>query len=64
MFEKVSQLISEKKCQIGIVGLGYVGLPNLVSLATNGYHIIGFDILEEKIQGLKAGRSYISNISD
>lgn len=64
MFEKVSQLISEKKCQIGIVGLGYVGLPNLVSLATNGYHVIGFDILEEKIQALNAGRSYISDISD
>jgi UDP-N-acetyl-D-glucosamine dehydrogenase len=48
----------------GIVGLGYVGLPLAVELAGAGYRVLGFDISERVVSGLKAGRSHVKDISD
>ena len=55
--------LSDKSAVIGIVGLGYVGLPLMLSFIESGYNVIGFDIDEELIQLLSKGESSISHIS-
>ncbi len=54
--------IEQKKAVIGIVGLGYVGLPLLIEFAREGVQVIGFDIDESKIAKLSKGKSYIKHI--
>ncbi len=55
--------IEEKKAVIGVIGLGYVGLPLNLCFIEQGFRSIGFDIDESKITSLKSGRSYIKHIS-
>jgi UDP-N-acetyl-D-glucosamine dehydrogenase len=50
--------------QIGIVGLGYVGLPLAVSFAEAGQEVIGLDADARKVEALNDGRSYIEDIPD
>ncbi|EAQ36411.1 UDPglucose 6-dehydrogenase [Nitrobacter sp. Nb-311A] len=52
-----------KKAVIGIVGLGYVGLPLTLRYCEVGYNVIGFDIDQNKVEALKRGESYIEHIS-
>ncbi len=47
---------------VGVVGLGYVGLPLVRTLSRNGFTVIGFDVDEAKVTELIAGRSYIRHI--
>jgi UDP-N-acetyl-D-glucosamine dehydrogenase len=49
---------------IGIVGLGYVGLPLAVELAQTGYRVLGFDIQQKVVDGLNARRSHVKDVSD
>jgi UDP-N-acetyl-D-glucosamine dehydrogenase len=56
--------IEDKSALIGIIGLGYVGLPLLLSFSEAGYRVLGFDTDAGKITKLKAGRSYIKHIDD
>ena len=49
---------------IGIVGLGYVGLPLAVAFAEAGEHVIGVDVDPAKIAGIREGRSHVEDISD
>ncbi|RFT15627.1 MAG: UDP-glucose dehydrogenase [Candidatus Saccharicenans subterraneus] len=51
--------IRSKKAVVGVVGLGYVGLPLVREFMKAGFPVIGFDIDEEKIHKLRAGKSYI-----
>jgi UDP-N-acetyl-D-glucosamine dehydrogenase len=53
----------KKTAVIGIVGLGYVGLPLMLRYAETGYRVLGFDIDQNKIDILRQGRSYIEHIS-
>jgi UDP-N-acetyl-D-glucosamine dehydrogenase len=50
--------------KIGIVGLGYVGLPLAVAFAETGHDVVGFDTDQSKIEALGAGRSYVEDIPD
>ena len=50
--------------KIGIVGLGYVGLPLAVAFAEAGHEVVGLDTDPRKIEALNAGRSYIEDIPD
>jgi UDP-N-acetyl-D-glucosamine dehydrogenase len=50
--------------KIGIVGLGYVGLPLAVAFAESDHTVVGFDIDPAKVDGLNQGRSHIEDISD
>ena len=52
----------DKSAVIGIVGLGYVGLPLLIRYAEVGYKVVGFDIDQTKVDALNAGKSYIQHI--
>jgi UDP-N-acetyl-D-glucosamine dehydrogenase len=49
---------------IGIVGLGYVGLPLAMEFAEAGYDVVGVDVDPQKITALRTGRSYIEDIPD
>ena len=54
--------ISDKTATIGIIGMGYVGLPLMLRFAESGYKVLGLDVDQNKIQKLLAGQSYIKHI--
>ncbi len=56
--------LSDKSAVIGIMGLGYVGLPLMLRYHAVGYSVIGFDVDQSKIDKLALGESYIEHISD
>jgi UDP-N-acetyl-D-glucosamine dehydrogenase len=55
--------IQTKEARIGIIGLGYVGLPLVFEFCKAGFYVTGFDIDREKVQSLKKGKSYIKHIA-
>lgn len=54
--------LTDRTATVGVVGLGYVGLPLALRYAEVGYSVIGFDIDSDKVKALNAGRSYIEHI--
>ena len=48
--------------KIGIIGLGYVGLPLVIQFAKSGAQVLGIDVDETKVNALNAGESYIKHI--
>ncbi|TZE83085.1 nucleotide sugar dehydrogenase [Calorimonas adulescens] len=56
--------IQSKKAVIGVIGLGYVGLPLAVEKAKAGYKVIGFDVQREKVEKINRGINYIGDIVD
>ena len=60
--EKLKEQIASKQVKIGIVGLGYVGLPLLVAFAKKGFSVLGFDIDSDKINQIQQGKSYIRHV--
>jgi len=59
----LERLISEKKALIGVIGLGYVGLPLIVEFALKGFNTVGFEVDETKAAEINAGRSYIVDVT-
>lgn len=59
----LNTLVNKKKIVIGIIGLGYVGLPLAILFAKKKYKIIGFDLDKKKIEFINKGKSYISRVS-
>jgi len=62
MKTELSQLITEKKARVGVIGLGYVGLPLVVEFAAKGFKGIGFEVDERKASQINAGSSYIGDV--
>ncbi|MBA4741024.1 MAG: nucleotide sugar dehydrogenase, partial [Burkholderiales bacterium] len=62
--DKLVDEIRQKRSVIGIFGLGYVGLPLILSYCRAGYQVVGFDVDVKKVRSLKDGKSYIKHISD
>lgn len=56
--------IKSKQACLGVIGLGYVGLPLAVDMAEAGFDTIGFDVKEAKLELIKKGCSYISDVTD
>jgi UDP-N-acetyl-D-glucosamine dehydrogenase len=56
--------IEERQARVGIIGLGYVGLPLARAFANAGYRVLGFDTDPAKVEKLAQGRSYIGHIAD
>src|SRR5271154_3865210 len=54
--------LESRTANIGVIGLGYVGLPLSLLLSAAGFKVTGFDIDEKKVADLEAGRSYIFRI--
>jgi UDP-N-acetyl-D-glucosamine dehydrogenase len=60
--DELIKLITEKGARVGVVGLGYVGLPLLVEFAGAGFAAIGFEVDQSKANRINAGESYIGDI--
>lgn len=54
--------IQSKKAKIGVIGLGYVGLPLAIEIAAKGFKVIGIDIDQERVESINKGVSYISDV--
>jgi UDP-N-acetyl-D-glucosamine dehydrogenase len=54
--------LTDRKATIAIVGLGYVGLPLACALAEAGHHVVGIDLSQERVDGIKKGRSHIEDV--
>jgi len=54
--------IRDRTARVGIIGLGYVGLPLAVEFAKNGFDVTGFDVDTSKVDAINAGRSYILDV--
>lgn len=63
MERDLKQLIAARTARIGIVGLGYVGLPLALRFVEVGFPVLGLDIDENKVNKLNRGESYIEHIS-
>jgi UDP-N-acetyl-D-glucosamine dehydrogenase len=63
-FDTLLNRIRAKEARVGVIGLGYVGLPLAVEFARKGFHVTGFDVSSEKVDAISAGRSYIPDVPD
>jgi UDP-N-acetyl-D-glucosamine dehydrogenase len=54
--------IQNRTATVGVIGLGYVGLPLVLLFAENGFQVIGFDVDQKKVDALDRGESYIRHI--
>jgi UDP-N-acetyl-D-glucosamine dehydrogenase len=61
-FDQLCSRIKDKTAQVGVVGLGYVGLPLAVEFANVGFSVTGIDIQAEKVDLLNRGVSYIQDV--
>jgi UDP-N-acetyl-D-glucosamine dehydrogenase len=61
---KLIEKIKDRSAKIGVVGLGYVGLPLAVLQAKTGFSVIGIDEVQEKVDQVTQGNSYISDVVD
>ena len=61
-FDSLELKIKEKRAKIGVIGLGYVGLPLVMRFIQKGFKSIGFDIDEQKLIKLRASNTYIKHI--
>jgi UDP-N-acetyl-D-glucosamine dehydrogenase len=62
--QDLSARIDAREATIGVIGLGYVGLPLAVAFARAGFRVVGFELDAEKVRALAQGRSYIADVSD
>lgn len=64
MKQSINKKIKSKEIRVGVVGLGYVGLPLAVEKAKAGFKTIGFDVQEEKVKLVNEGHNYIGDVVD
>ena len=64
MIQEVLKKIENREITVGVVGLGYVGLPLAVEKAKAGFKTIGFDVQEEKVNLVNEGHNYIGDVVD
>ncbi|MCB9233797.1 MAG: nucleotide sugar dehydrogenase [Bacteroidia bacterium] len=62
--KNLAESITSKSAVIGVVGLGYVGLPIALEYAKNGFKVLGVDVDSRKVNDLQAGRNYIEDLDD
>src|SRR5262245_8553461 len=53
----------DRSAIFGVIGMGYVGLPLAVELATAGYRVLGFDVSNRVVDGINAGRSHVGDVT-
>ena len=64
MKQSILDKIADRSLRIGVVGLGYVGLPLAVEKAKAGFPTIGFDVQQQKVDMVNAGHNYIGDVVD
>jgi len=62
--DHLNSRIAERTAVIGVIGLGYVGLPLVFRFAEAGFGVVGFDIDPDKVDQPNAGRSYIRHLDE
>lgn len=62
--DELMEKLKSKKAKLGVIGLGYVGLPLAVEKACAGYEVIGFDVQISKVESVNKGKNYIGDIVD
>jgi len=60
--QQLGTLIDSKRALVGVIGMGYVGLPLALEFCRSGFRVLGFDTDRAKVDSLNAGKSYISHI--
>ncbi|MBZ9822608.1 nucleotide sugar dehydrogenase [Mesorhizobium sp. CA4] len=63
IYDQLLNRISTRAAQVGVIGLGYVGLPLAVAVARAGFPVSGFDIEAHKVESLNNGQSYIEAVT-
>ena len=61
---ELKRKIGERQAVIGVIGLGYVGLPLILAFAEKGFEVLGFDIDAAKVQRIGAGECYIKHLDE
>lgn len=61
--DEIKNLVAQKDACIGVIGLGYVGLPLIVEFSLKGYPAIGFEVDKRKTDSINAGKSHIVDVS-
>ena len=64
MLDSILRNIRTRQARVGVMGLGYVGLPLLVELAKAGFDSVGFDVDQNKVDALGRGESYLEDVTD
>ncbi|GIK39299.1 MAG: UDP-N-acetyl-D-glucosamine dehydrogenase [Chloroflexota bacterium] len=62
MYNHLLTKIKDKSARVGVIGLGYVGLPLATGLAKSGYYVTGLDASQAKVDALNGGSSYIPDV--
>jgi UDP-N-acetyl-D-glucosamine dehydrogenase len=62
--DKLRQRIANKTARVGVLGLGYVGLPLAVEFARAGFEVVGIDVQQSKVDQFNSGFSYIKDVKD
>jgi len=60
--DQIINKIEKKKALVGIIGMGYVGLPLVLRFCEEGFQVLGFDVDSRKVARLKRGKSYLKSI--
>jgi UDP-N-acetyl-D-glucosamine dehydrogenase len=60
--QELKRKIETREAKIGVIGLGYVGLPLAVEFAEEGFHVTGIDLDPKKVAGTRAGRSHVEDV--
>ena len=60
---ELKQRILSRRARVGVIGLGYVGLPLAVEFCKSGFSAVGFDVDKKKVDAIRKGRSYIADVS-
>ncbi len=61
---RLGEKIEQRSARIGVVGMGYVGLPLALAFCESGFDVIGFDVDQQKVDSLTAGRGYIQHLGE
>ena len=61
--DEITQLIASRAARVGVIGLGYVGLPLLVEFAAKGFRAVGFEVDQQKAAAVNRGESYIGDVA-
>ncbi|NNM33439.1 MAG: UDP-N-acetyl-D-glucosamine dehydrogenase, partial [Gemmatimonadetes bacterium] len=58
----IQDKLKDRSARLGVIGLGYVGLPLAVEYAESGFEVIGIDVSQEKVDQIMAGESYVGDV--
>jgi UDP-N-acetyl-D-glucosamine dehydrogenase len=62
--DSLREKIASRKARVGVLGLGYVGLPLGVEFARAGFDVVGMDVQQKKVDQFNSGQSYVKDVND